>query len=82
MLLRGRGERILVAPTKNNFYVVGTISKDDKNSIYHVKLFYLCKFFIKFKKSKLYDQVPVKIMRQLQDQARKLKYSDKIIQNN
>jgi len=43
-----------------------------------MKLLYLCKFKLKVYSGKLYEQVPTKIMRQLQERARKMKYSEKI----
>ena len=61
---------------KSSNHVLGVLSVGAKPTSYFMKLVYLCRFEVLVRRDKLYDQVPLKLMRQLQEQARRMKYSE------
>jgi hypothetical protein len=74
VIVRGKCERLFSAVTKSSNYVVGIVSHGERATEVYIKLFYFCKFHVSIKTSKRYELVPTKIVRQLQEQARKMKY--------
>lgn len=79
VLIRGRGESMLACPTRYGEHVVCVLSRGDRADVSFLKLFYLSKFYVMIKQSKLFEQVPRKITRLLQEQAKKNKYGDKVL---
>ena len=78
-MIRGKGQGFFKAATKASNYVVGIVSGGQRTTEAYLKLFYVCKFHIMIGSSRQYDQVPTKILRQLDSEARRMKYIEKVL---
>lgn len=79
ILVRGKTQHMISFPTKHDNYMVSIISQGDSSNYFYIRLFYLSRFKVLIRSSKLYEQIPRKLNRLLHEQALKNKYGESLL---